>query len=209
MPQPQVQSPNYKSKARLQNKATTRRLIKKKVAEGHLSSIRVLSPSCKSKAPKRRQCPNHKFKDPTTSPKPGYKTKPQQEDSLREKVAGGHLSPYELSASATSPKPRREDKAPTTRPKLQLQVQRAENSFGGRWPPATLFLMSLLLVALFSSRGFRLVVGAVDLWLGLWTCSWGFGIVAGALSSPRSFGLVAGALDLWLGLCLLIGALDL
>ena len=50
-------------------------------------------------------------------------------------------------------------------------VAEAENSFGGRWPPATLFLMSLLLVALFSSRGFRLVVGAVDLWLGLWTCS--------------------------------------
>ena len=50
-------------------------------------------------------------------------------------------------------------------------VAGAENSYGGRWPPATLFLMSLLLVALFSSRGFRLVVGAVDLWLGLWTCS--------------------------------------
>ena len=110
--------------ARPISKAVQRRLIKKKVAEGHLSSIRVLSPSCKSKAPKRRQCPNHKFKAPTTSPKPGYKTKPQQEDSLKEKVAGGHLSPYELSAPATSPKPRREDKAPTTRPKLQLQVQR-------------------------------------------------------------------------------------
>ena len=44
---------------------------------------------------------------------------------------------------------------------------------------------------------------------GLWTCSWGFGLVVGALSSPRGFGLVAGALDLWLGLCLLIGALAL
>ena len=54
------------------------------------------------------------------------------------------------------------------------------------------FLMSFLVVALFCSRGFGLVVGALDLWLGL--CA---------------FGLVAEALALWLGLCLRIGALDL
>ena len=58
-----------------------------------------------------------------------------------------------------------------------------ENSYRGRWPSATLFLMSLLLVALFFSRGFRLVVGALDLWLGLWTCSRGFGLVAGTENS--------------------------
>ena len=60
---------------------------------------------------------------------------------------------------------------------------------GGLRPP---FLMSFLVVALFSSRGFGLVVGALDWWLGL-----------------RAFGLVAGALALWLGPCLLFGALDL
>ena len=43
----------------------------------------------------------------------------------------------------------------------------AENSYGGRWPSATFFLMGLLVVALFCSRGFGLVVGALDLWLGL------------------------------------------
>ena len=43
----------------------------------------------------------------------------------------------------------------------------AENSYGGRWPAATFFLMGLLVVALFCSRGFGLVVGALDLWLGL------------------------------------------
>ena len=86
-------------------------------------------------------------------------------------------------------------------------------------------------MALFFSRGFRLVVGALDLWLGLWTCSRGFGLVARiensygrrwpsatvflmsllvvALFCSRGFGLVVGALDLWLGLCLLLGALDL
>ena len=67
----------------------------------------------------------------------------------------------------------------------------AENSYRGKWPSTTAFLMGLLLVALFSSQGFGLVVRALDLWLGLWT------------------ELVAGALDLWLGLCLLFGALDL
>ena len=57
-------------------------------------------------------------------------------------MAGGHLSPYELSAPATSLKPRREDKAPTW-------------GFG------------LAGGALSSPRGFGLVAGALDLWLGL------------------------------------------
>ena len=42
-----------------------------------------------------------------------------------------------------------------------------ENSYRGRWPSATFFLMSFLVVALFCSWGFGLVVGALDLWLGL------------------------------------------
>ena len=47
-------------------------------------------------------------------------------------------------------------------------VAGAESSYGERWPPATLFFMSLLVVAL-------------------------FGLVVGALSSHRGFGLLGGA----------------
>ena len=67
-------------------------------------------------------------------------------------------------------------------------------------------------MALFFSRGFRLVVGAVDLWLGLWTCSWGFGLVVGAFFSSGlwtcswSFGLVVGALSSHRGFGLVGGA---
>ena len=79
--------------ARPISKAVQRRLIKKKVAEGHLSSIRVLSPRCKSKVPKRRQCPNHKSKAPATSPKPRGEDK----------------------APTTSPKPQLQVQSPATK----------------------------------------------------------------------------------------------
>ena len=132
MPQPQVQSPNYKSKARLQNKATTRRLIKRKGGRRPPFPIRALSPSYKSKAPKRRQgpnhkakapatspkaqSPNHKSKAPTTSPKPRLQNKATTRRPIKKKVAAGHLPPYEFSAPPTSPKARREDKVPATSP---------------------------------------------------------------------------------------------